>query len=389
MIIKSYSEIFKEVVDIMRIDSSTCRDMGAGPFCKYQCMINDLMSRKQFVKVMKMYISEFSLPGHLKFTDATMGNIDYKIIREENCLRVTTSARDSLLKKDDIIIKIDGKSIIDTATENRVFLMNEPNDRQTDLWWQILMFSSEVTVVRDYVQFDIPTVLSQDIIYDEEKYIYKITDNNRLYIRLADFYDDVAINDMLDELKIYLEECEELVIDVRGNGGGSSPAYSELLSYCFPDGKHEIKDYGFEINYTDRNCESRLRIFREFFGDNIGEELKDVLACETNEILANKGKGFVKVAPDSNVIIGRKYPLKVLVYTDEGCCSAGESFVETVSQSDKVTIIGRPTMGINDYSNCTNAVWGDFYLAYPTSRDCRVDEGKGILGKGVPVDIRL
>ena len=109
----------------------------------------------------------------------------------------------------------------------------------------------------------------------------------------------------------------------------------------------------------------------------------------TNEILANKGKGFVKVASDSNVIIGRKYPLKVLVYTDEGCCSAGENFVETVSQSDKVTIIGRPTMGINDYSNCTNAVWGDFYLAYPTSRDCRVDEGKGILGKGVPVDIRL
>lgn len=74
------------------------------------------------------------------------------------------------------------------------------------------------------------------------------------------------------------------------------------------------------------------------------------------------------------------------ILTDECCCSAGEYFVELASKSPKVSVVGRPTMGINDYSNCTNAVWGDFYFAYPTSRDCRIDLGKGLLGKGVPVD---
>ena len=65
----SYSEIFDEIVDIMRTDSSTCKDMGVGPYKKYKALIDDSMPRRLFVKTIKMYISEFKLPGHLKFTD--------------------------------------------------------------------------------------------------------------------------------------------------------------------------------------------------------------------------------------------------------------------------------------------------------------------------------
>ena len=383
----SYSEIFDEIVDIMRTDSSTCKDMGVGPYKKYKALIDDSMPRRLFVKTIKMYISEFKLPGHLKFTDVSMGNIDYKVIRKENYLLVTKVARDSLLRIGDKIISIDGDSIVDTAAGNKVFLMEEPFERQTDLWWQILMFSDVVTVVRDGDQIDISTKLSKNVVYEGDSYFYELQEKKRIYIRIEDFYNDIAIIDMIRELEPSLNECNELVIDVRGNGGGSSSAYSSLLSYCFPEGEHKIENYGMEMNYSERNCRSRLRIFEEFFGDKISDELKEALELEKKKLIVNKGKGFVKLPLENQIVTGTKYPIRVLVYTDECCCSAGESFVETVSQSSKVTVIGRPTMGINDYTNCTNAVWGDFYFAYPTSRDCRIDIGKGILGKGVPVDI--
>lgn len=384
---KKYTEIFDEIVDIMRVDSATCKDMGCGPYEKYKKMIDDSMPRKEFVKTVKQYLCEFKLPGHLKFTDATMGNIDYEVIRKEKCLYVTKAAKGSDLKVGDTIIQVDSMSIKETAQNNKVFLMGEPYNRQAHLWWQILMFSKMITVKRDGRELKIPTKLSFNVDYEEDRYFYKVLDDKNIYLRVADFYDDYAINNMMTEVEPLLVECKMLVIDVRGNGGGSSQTYDKILEYCFPEGEQEIHDYGMEINHTARNCESRLRIFKEFFGDDITEELKAVLAEEKQKLLALKGKGFVKEPNDKMTVFGKKYPTSVKIYTDEGCCSAGESFVEIVAQSPKVTVIGRPSMGINDYSNCTNAVWDDFYLAYPTSRDCRIDVGKGMQGKGVPVDI--
>lgn len=131
----TYSEIFEEIIKIMREDSSTYKDWGAGSYRKYKNMIYDTMSRKEFVRIVKMYISEFRLPGHLQFTDDTMGNIDYAVIRYENTLYVTKASVNSRMKKGDRIVAVDSKSIEETAMENKVFLMDEPIERQTHLWW--------------------------------------------------------------------------------------------------------------------------------------------------------------------------------------------------------------------------------------------------------------
>ncbi len=39
----TYKEIFNEVVSIMKKDSSTCEDMGAGDYRKYEAMIMNAM----------------------------------------------------------------------------------------------------------------------------------------------------------------------------------------------------------------------------------------------------------------------------------------------------------------------------------------------------------
>ncbi len=46
----------------------------------------------------------------------------------------------------------------------------------------------------------------------------------------------------------------------------------------------------------------------------------------------------------------------------------------------------RPTQGILDYSNVAYALFDEYALVYPTSRLLALDCGKGMMGKGVPVD---
>ena len=382
----TYTEIFNDIVSIMRTDSATCKDMGAGSFEKYRAEINDSMPRREFVRLVKAYISEFKLPGHLQFTDNTMGTIDYEIIRYKDALIVTKADHKSALKKGDRIIKVDSLPIDEVAEKNKVFLMDEPIERQSFLWWQILMFSKTVTVLRNVdEQMEIPTVLSLKPEYSEEKYYYRVSEDE-IYIRLADFNEEGKIRELFEKVFIYLDECRNLTIDLKGNCGGSDAVLESFIPYCFPEGEHRIDDNITEINYTRRNCESRLRIFDRFFSGDISPELKEAISVAKEEIISNAGKGFVRNEAQIRIISGKSYPKKIKVYTDECCCSAGEAFVEMLSKSPKVTIIGRPTMGIQDYSNCTNAVWDDFYLEYPTSRDCRIDRGEGTLGKGVPVD---
>ena len=80
-------------------------------------------------------------------------------------------------------------------------------------------------------------------------------------------------------------------------------------------------------------------------------------------------------------------PERVFVLADCNCGSSGDCFVQTVSPLDKVTVIGRPTMGILDYSNLAFKRYGGFCLYYPTSRRNAIDEGRAMGGNGVAVDI--
>ena len=102
------------------------------------------------------------------------------------------------------------------------------------------------------------------------------------------------------------------------------------------------------------------------------------------------GKGFVKEEaieafkyPDK----GTKFPERVFILTDCNCGSSGDSFVQTVAKLEKVTVTGRPTMGILDYSNLTTNEYGDFVVYYPTSRRLAIDDGGEMSGKGIPVDV--
>ena len=87
---------------------------------------------------------------------------------------------------------------------------------------------------------------------------------------------------------------------------------------------------------------------------------------------------------------GDHYPEQIFILSDVYCASSGDNFVQMMKQFKKVTVVGRPTLGILDYSNCCTVDYGNFCLMFPTSRCLSVDqEGKGMTDQGVLPDIEF
>lgn len=388
-----YLEIFNAIIEIMKNDSSTCKDMGIKDHEKYRRMISDDMEEKEFTKTVKKYIASFGVPAHLNFSDNNMTGLNFDVMRYNDALYVIDAAKEANFKKADKIIALDGKSISEIAEDEFEFLMGEKEERQGFLWSPILLFSNIATIERDGKVLEV-SIHSEGCTYENKKYYINDMGNNTLLLRLADFADEDAIRQVYADNSAALDTCENLIIDVRGNGGGADTAYLPLLEYCFPEGRKiadfDAETYGMEINYSKRNCDSRTQMINQFFGEEIPDEVKPVIDQMLAELKENSGKGFItSEAGGESGMIGKKNPQKVYIITDERCGSSGDAFVETMSCSPKVTIVGRPSMGITDYSNCTMECFDQFQLVYPTSRAKRIDAGKGILHKGVPVDVYI
>lgn len=386
----TYSEIFDEVVNIMRTDSSTCQDMGAGEYETYRSQIREDMTERDFTFLVKKYLASFGLEGHLRFSDKSFGKIDFEVMRYGDSLYVTRASEASQLKVKDRIVKIDQRSVPEAAEENAVFLMQETEERQGLLWTPILSFAHEVTVIRDGEKLLLPIELGEGI-PDRDKYFYTRLNDGTLLLRLEDFADESAIRQLYEESKASLETAENLIIDVRNNGGGSDTAFFPLLSYCFPEGKtvdaYLPESEPVAINYSKRNCEGRLAMINAFFAAGVTDDIRPVVEQMKAELEQNMGKGMIAFSNEEETgIYGKADPKRVWIITDQGCGSSGDAFVEIMSHSPKVTVVGRPTMGITDYSNCTVATWDHYEMLYPTSRRGSIDKGMGLGHRGVPVD---
>ncbi len=390
----TFTEIFGEIVSIMEKDSATCLDFGAGDYEKYKAKITDDMDRMEFLHLVQDYLGTFKVSGHLSFADDTCGYVGFSVMRMGDVLYVTQANKGTGLVPGDKITAVDSMPITEVAQREKNMLMGETDERQGGRWQSVLKYYKTITVEHeDGSTEEISLRLDTDS-EPEESYSYKKFGDDTLFIRLADFVDVQAITKLYDDCKESLESCKNLIVDVRGNGGGADACFVTLLEYAFPAGEpveNYVKiEYPAAINYSDRNCDERLKLLKSFFGDDVPEDAKPMVDKMLADLEAYRGKGFVDEEDGfPQGLIGKEKPEKVWVLTDEGCGSSGDAFVEIMSFSPKVTVVGRPTSGITDYSNLNMVQFDDFQFRYPTSRDRRIDHGKGLLQKGVPVDVYI
>lgn len=183
-----------------------------------------------------------------------------------------------------------------------------------------------------------------------------------------------------------LESTPNLIIDCRNNGGGSDITFYPLRPYVYSG---NVKGYKGQIYATEDNIQKYDNLrrskdfpkkYRLYFG-----HMARKMRRHKGELVGKCGEAtqkFKKIKP---------YPQHVAILINGNCASSCEQFVYYSEQSSRVTLIGQNTAGIMDYGNLHNLDFpcGKFGLAYPTSRSCRVAEGKGIDGVGIPPDVRV
>ncbi|MBN8210550.1 hypothetical protein JI666_17475 [Bacillus sp. NTK071] len=396
-----YLTIFDDIIQILHHDYAGCVDKKGwdSPYYYRDKLIHmqeeGAISDQTFVELVEDYLLDFK-DLHMSFKktgeEKERNTIGFNVRRYEDSLYIVASLKEKRLQPGDFITALDGLSITQVVETHKRSLMEVKAEREN---WNTLLIKYKTALVTNQkgqtFTLDLRT-------YNQEPYQpdYTLVEvaPGIVLLKLTDFMDHHAISTLLNEKSHLLRERDHLIIDVRVNKGGNDLAYFDLLSYLFEDEEINLEDFTSDrmlTNCTNRNVELRVRFLKNLLlsinDDNTVNQIKAMIKT----LEENKGRGFVELdfkgSKETLRIKTKKGPKQVIVLTDVYCGSSGDSFVEICKNSSKVTVLGRATKGLNDYSNLAVRSWNDqFELWYPTSKLSRVDHGYGMTGIGIVPD---
>src|SRR5699024_2036151 len=351
---------------------------------KYQ--IYNEMSDREFIDTIRSYILDFN-DGHMWFygKELTLPNIGFKVRRFKDSLFIIEAKQEKKLRVGDEITNIDGYDIKTLSMKYKKQLESNVYERQ--LWGLLLARFTYVQVKREDSYFDLKLSSYPAADY-ESNHSVKQLDSQTVMLKITDFAEEKPMVDLLKKGKRLIENAENLIIDVRINNGGNDEFYFPLLKYIF-DEQLEFKDLFSEdeamyTNYTKRNCDLWIETLEEYLEQELEEETINSLRNEIEEDQKYYDTGFREVPEETSYKIeGQVKPENVYIMTDYYCGSSGETFVSNAKKSKKVTIVGRPTMGIMDYFNVVSVDYGNFEFDYSISK---MHENSFTYGRGVQPD---
>ncbi|PFQ48569.1 peptidase [Bacillus cereus] len=401
-----YTEIFKEVVSITHHDYSGCIDKKEWDDPTTYLQTIEKLEKQgdlppvQFTEIVRDYLLDFK-DNHMFFkmfsNDQPLNSVGFQVKRYEDHLYITSNSQENRVKKGQTIVALDNMKVPELLIKYKKYV-NE-NTYEREQWEYVLLKSSNCTLIDE-------NGLTQTITlqkYKQSKYTptYSLEKYNEdtLLLTLTDFTNAAAINQLIDSYKNELDSFPNLIIDVRLNRGGSDDAFFTLLPYLFEDKEISLFDSSdtMQLNHTERNFHLRMKDFETEDYDSLDKLSKLFTDMFIQDLKKNYKKGFVTFDTSglpnelqSLKIHGQKSPSRVVILTDVTCGSSGDSFVEVAKKSLKAKVIGRPTAGLNDYSNLAVMEWADtFALYYPTSRLSIIDKGEGMSGIGIQPHIHI
>lgn len=402
--IRMYSKIFEEIVEIVHKDYAGCLDKkGWDQPTVYRETLKELEERNvlddlQFTRLVQDYLLDVK-DAHVFFRLSTNEQerslqVGFSVRRHRDKLYVTSVEEETRLQRGFMIVALDGMTIPEVVKKYNRQLLTIIAEREK--WEAVLPRFKEAEVMdhrgnKTHLALNhYPKKLVKSV-YEMKKY-----NSQTLLLTLTDFMDLDAVTKMIKNHQEELAQANNLIIDVRTNRGGSDTAFLELLPYLFEEDTVDLNDEDDKMvtNCTERNVNLRIDMLKSALQSVEDEQTQKILGIFTRELERNKGQGFVELDFSdlgSNLsFCTLPGPKKVLVLTDVFCGSSGESFVEICKKSSKVTVLGRPTAGLNDYANLALMKWtSKFELWYPTSRDSRIDHDRGMSGRGVAPDIYI
>ncbi|HKK59504.1 MAG TPA: S41 family peptidase [Salinivirga sp.] len=222
-------------------------------------------------------------------------------------------------------------------------------------------------------------------IYMTEVPRIKQINNETVLMRIPSFnykYKE-KIDNLIAENQPLLDSTQNLIIDVRGNGGGADRSFKNITPFLYTQ---PMKFHNIEIRSTPMNIAAYKKWFSKSFLQRVffGLALKRRLKKNMGEYVAMTQ---TKIRTIDNYD-PKPYPENVYVIADEGCASSTEQFLLMAEQSSKTTIVGKTTFGAIDVSNVNTVMFPNnkYRLNYATSRSLRIP-GRIIDDIGIAPDI--
>lgn len=222
---------------------------------------------------------------------------------------------------------------------------------------------------------DTPLVKSYiSYLYSNGPYFEQISDKTA-YVRIPSFAmsNKRSIDSVLRVNHEKIIHTQNLIIDLRNNGGGSDDAYSALVPYLYTN---PIRTVGLELLSTELNNAALLALSKDtLYDERSRKEFKETY----DKLNLNLGK-YVRVKENIISIDSMDrilpFPQKVAILINEYCGSTTEQFLLEAKQSAKVKLYGKSTYGSLDISNMHHAISpsGAFQLWYCRSKSYRIPE---------------
>ncbi|WP_289055783.1 S41 family peptidase [Carboxylicivirga marina] len=218
-------------------------------------------------------------------------------------------------------------------------------------------------------------------------YTYKAIDENSSMLRIPSFswnskqlIDTLILNNIKE-----ITSKPILIIDLRGNGGGTDYAYQELLPLVY---SNPYISKGVEYLASEGN----INFFEKALEDgNIKEGREEETRILVDSLKANKGS-FYQEYPNDTIVNDIKYtkPKLVGIIIDDFCASSCEQFILSAKQSNKTVVFGTRTLGVLDYSNVVpqDLLTKGLYVRYPMTRSTRLPENP-VDNIGIKPDVEI
>ena len=218
-------------------------------------------------------------------------------------------------------------------------------------------------------------------------FAFERVDEDAVMLRIPSFAWErkEMIEDLIDNNMEEITSSAILIIDLRGNGGGSDYCFEKLLPFIYTQ-PYVAK--GVEWWASEGNI--------EYFETALKNgEIKEGMEEETRVLTDSLRKyhnQFVMIDKEDTIMMNKSYdvPYKVGVIVDDFCGSSCEQFVLAAKQSEKTTVFGTNTLGVLDYSNVVSEelTIPGLSLQYPMTRSSRLPSTK-IDNVGIAPDVEI
>jgi hypothetical protein len=356
------------------------------------------LNDRQFLRLMNQYLVTLQ-DRNLKFVSAESetyqpSTCGFRVRSYQGHLYVTQAEEENRVQPGDEILAID-MTLPAMAKRNfqKNFLGADVEERE--LWGPIFKMAKKVTV-KHRNGTDSNITLKQ---YPAKRKLPKLGGHligkDTLYLDLPHFAEEEAMEKLLAAKEKSLLRCKKLILDLRHNIGGTENVFVPLLDYIFPEPvylRDLYEEKGLYTNYTESNCRRKAEMLENFLPE-ADDRTRVIVESMVKELRQKSGQGMVweedqELLADETKVGGKGKFEKIIILSDTYCEYAGETFIELCKKSPKVKVLGRPTMGNIDYCNPVSIDYdGKFVFTYPMSKTKAAAEGRGVSGKGVPVDI--